>query len=88
MSDTIDIGTRRELFVDTLLIDRMDQVSLRLHEPVSGGVAIGIDRPWEGPANGPSAVFEHDGRYLMYYRGMTLAAESLQQRSRSTGARG
>ena len=65
MSETIDIGTRRELFVDTLLIDRMDQVSLRLHEPVSGGVAIGIDRPWEGPANGPSAVFEHDGRYLM-----------------------
>ncbi len=75
MSEVIHIGDRRELFVDALLIERMDQVSLRLHEPISGGMAIGIDRPWEGPANGPSAVFRYDGRYLMYYRGMTLSAD-------------
>jgi len=71
----IDIGNRRELFVDPLLIDRMEHARLQLHEPLSGGKAIGIDRPWEGPANGPSAVFQHSGRYLMYYRGMTLQPE-------------
>jgi len=30
----IDIGSRRELFVDRLLIDRMEGVALRLHRPV------------------------------------------------------
>lgn len=30
----IDIGSRRELFVDRLLIDRMDGVDLRMHRPV------------------------------------------------------
>jgi hypothetical protein len=68
----LNIGTRRELFVDHLLIDRLDNTQLKLHEPVSGGVAIRIDKLWEGPANGPRAVFEYRGRLLMYYRAMTL----------------
>jgi hypothetical protein len=75
MTEVIHIGDRRELFIDTCLIERMEQVSLRLHEPASGGPVVGIDRAWEGPANGPSAVFHHDGRYLLYYRGMTLAPD-------------
>jgi len=33
-SQTIDIGSRRELFVDRLLIDTMDDAELRLHHPV------------------------------------------------------
>ena len=70
MTEVIDIGDRRELFVDNLLIDRMERTSLRLHEPVSGGVAIEIDRPWEGPAN---------GRYLLYYRGMTARRRPTQR---------
>ena len=68
----INIGSRRELFVDHFLIDRLDQTSLRLHEPVSGGVAIKLDRPWEGPANFGVSVFAHRGRYLLYYRAMTV----------------
>ena len=32
--ESIHIGSRRELFVDQLLIDRMDGVELRLHHPV------------------------------------------------------
>ena len=72
MNQVIHIGDRRELFVDRLIIERMDRVSLRLHEPISGGVAIRIDRPWEGPANGPVSVLRHGNRYLMYYRAMTL----------------
>jgi len=32
--EPIDIGTRRELFVDTLLIEEMDGVELRLHRPI------------------------------------------------------
>ncbi len=72
MSQVVSIGDRREPFVDMMLIERMDQVSLQLHEPVSGGVAIQLDRPWEGPANGPVAVFRHGALHLMYYRAMTI----------------
>ena len=32
--EPVDVGSRRELFVDRLLIDRMDDVELRLHPPV------------------------------------------------------
>jgi hypothetical protein len=66
------IGSRRELFVDRLLIDRLDGAALKLHEPVSGGTAITIDKPWEGPANFGMSVIELDGRLLMYYRGWSL----------------
>ncbi len=73
----VNLGSRRELFVDRHLIDRVEGARLQLHEPAPGGTAIRLDRPWEGPANGPHAVFMHEGRYLMYYRAMTLAPEDL-----------
>jgi len=69
----LTIGSRRELFVDLYLIDRLANACLKLHEPVSGGVAIKLDRPWEGPANGPLAVFQDGDCYRLYYRSMTLA---------------
>ena len=50
-TDPIQIGSRRELFVDRTLIERLDGAFLKLHEPVSGGTAIRIDKPSEGPAN-------------------------------------
>lgn len=68
----VDIGARRELFVDRFLIDRLQNTVLKLHEPVSGGVAIKLDKPWEGPANFGASVLWHGNRYLMYYRAMTL----------------
>jgi len=43
----INIGTRRELFVDNHLIDKLDGVSLKLHEPHPAGIAIAHDEPWE-----------------------------------------
>jgi hypothetical protein len=69
----IAIGSRRELFVDRRLIDTLIGASLKLHEPVSAGTAITIDKPWEGPANFGMSVIELDGRLLMYYRGWSLA---------------
>ena len=32
-SDIRDIGARRELFVDRFLIDRLENATLKLHEP-------------------------------------------------------
>jgi hypothetical protein len=80
MHQVADIGDRRQLFVDSRLIERMDRLSLRLHEPVSGGIAIKLDKPWEGPANGGYSVLRCGDSYLMYYRAMTL------QKDDDTGA--
>jgi hypothetical protein len=77
----VDIGARRELFVDRLLIEKLEGTSLRLHEPVSGGLVVKIDRPWEGPANGPLAVFRHGDRILLYYRAMTVGQDDLSGRT-------
>ena len=71
-NEILSIGSRRELFVDHLLIDHLDNMHLKLHEPVSGGVALRIDQPWEGKGNFGISVIELDGRLLMYYRGWAL----------------
>ena len=81
-NEVIDIASRRELFVDRLLIDRLENARLQLHEPVSGGVAIGIDRPWEGPANGPQ---EGLGRGPAHSRSMGLHAGGQVGGARGSG---
>ena len=66
----IKIGNRRELFVDTCLIDKMDGAFLKLHEPIPVGKVLEIDKPWEGGANFGHAVVRSGDKYLMYYRAM------------------
>ena len=39
----IDISSRLELFVDDYLIDRLDGVELRMHQPYPQGVALRLD---------------------------------------------
>ena len=43
----INIGSRRELFVDDYLIDNLDGLTLKLHEPHPAGTAIAFNEPWE-----------------------------------------
>ncbi|OGV71025.1 MAG: hypothetical protein A3K19_03135 [Lentisphaerae bacterium RIFOXYB12_FULL_65_16] len=67
----VDVGMRRELFVDEFLIDRLQNATLRLHPPQPAEVVLACDRPWEG---GTSAYFTviHDpaaGLFRMYFRG-------------------
>jgi len=68
----IDIGSRRELFVDTFLIESMNGAQRRLHHPVPQKIATVNDAPWEGAGSGYHSVI-HDGDvYRMYYRGSAL----------------
>src|SRR4051812_20688081 len=46
--DPIHIGSRRELFVDRLLVDKLDGVRFKLGEPIPREPALSVDRPWEG----------------------------------------
>ncbi len=64
----IDIGTRRELFVDRFLIDSMSNTHLRLARPERREVALEADAPWEDGAFFPYSLIEQDGRVLLYYR--------------------
>ena len=65
----IDIGSRRELFVDDLLIESTHGVRLQLHRPRPAGKALIFDKPWEGNTSLYVTVFEDGDRYRMYYRG-------------------
>lgn len=71
--DPVDIGSRRELFVDTHLVDRLSSgASLQLHRPVPQGVAITHDAPWEGSGSGYHSLFQDGGKYRLYYKAWQL----------------
>ena len=47
-AEMANIGSRRELFVDKLLIQEMKGTTLQLHHPEEAGIAVKFDQPWEG----------------------------------------
>lgn len=65
----IDIGSRRELFLDDFLIERLAGVALLLQQPVPGDVVLACDAPWEGRHCGYFTLFPDGGRFRLYYRG-------------------
>lgn len=69
-SEAIDIGSRRELFVDRHLIERLDGARLELHRPQAQEVTIRLDKPWERQGPGYVAVLQDGDRYRMYYRAL------------------
>ncbi len=69
-ADVIDIDTRRELFVDDFVIERLKgDIDLRLHHPIPREVVFTADRPWEGNLMFHVTVFRDGGICRMYYRG-------------------
>ena len=81
-SDTREIGSRRELFVDRFLIDRLRGVRLQLHEPRPAEQVIRIDRPWENEFNYGYKVFQEGGLYhLIYLARTTLPKEQRFRRA-------
>jgi len=66
----VDIGSRRELFVDHYLIDKLNNSELRLHRPRRAEVAIRFDKPWEGLRSAYPTVIKDGDVYRMYYRGL------------------
>ncbi len=66
----VDIGSRRELFVDRYLIDKVDGVRLMLQRPRREGPALQfVDRPWEGRLCGYCTVIRDGNDWRLYYRG-------------------
>ncbi len=68
LADPIDVGSRRELFIDDALVDSMENVTLKVHQPVRKEVSIKWDKPWEGSGCGYTTVFQDGDKYRMYYK--------------------
>ncbi|MHC4878492.1 MAG: hypothetical protein ACYTGL_18755 [Planctomycetota bacterium] len=75
-AEPVDIGLRRELFVDDALIERLEGARRRLHHPVSREIAIVHDAPWEGAGSGYHTVIRDGDLYRMYYRGSALGVDN------------
>lgn len=68
-SATTEIGSRRELFVDDALVEKLSgKAELRLHQPVPQEVVIVHDAPWEGAGSGYHSLFKDGNLYRMYYK--------------------
>ena len=69
----IDIGSRRELFVDDYLIEETTgTVNLQLHRPVPQEIALIHDEPWEGTGCGYYSIFKDGELFRMYYKAMHI----------------
>ena len=74
-AEPLMIGVDRELFVDHYLIEQMDNLSLRLGNPVHKDTSLYFDAPWEGRYCGYVTVFQDGDLYRMYYRGLPQAGK-------------
>lgn len=65
----IDIGVRRELFLDDYLVEKLvGRLERRLHHPVPQEISLTFNEEWEGNASGGyCSVFKDDRLYRMYY---------------------
>jgi hypothetical protein len=78
----VALGSRRELFVDDHLIERMTgRVALKLHEPTPKQVVIEHDAPWEGSGSSYHSIFQDGDLYRMYYKawGIDLSTGKLKR---------
>ena len=72
-AEPIDIGSRRELFVDDHLVERISgRARLRLHRPVETDDVFVHDTAWEGSRSMYHTVFRDGDRYRLYYRGSQI----------------
>lgn len=72
----IDIGSRRELFVDDALIDRLaGGARLDLQHPEPREVVLVHDAPWEGSGCGYHSIFQDGPLYRMYYKAGSIRVE-------------
>lgn len=74
--EPIDIGSRRELFIDGYIVDSLKDARRELHHPTPREIAIVHDAPWEGAGSAYHSVIHDGDRYRLYYRGSSLGVEN------------
>ena len=73
--DIIELKDKREIFVDNHLIDKLDNVSLRLNKPRNEGSVMKFDKPWEGSFSGYCTIIRDNDLFRAYYRGRPSAGK-------------
>ncbi|OYZ31869.1 MAG: hypothetical protein B7X86_07585 [Sphingobacteriales bacterium 17-39-43] len=77
----IDIGSKRQLFVDNYLIQAISgEAEIELHNPVPGEIVLKHDAPWEGNSSVYHSVFKDGEIYRMYYRGSQIDIDSVAKK--------
>jgi hypothetical protein len=71
----IEIGSRRELFVDEELIETLGDIQLVMHRPRDEGQVLAFDKPWEGGFCAYATVIRDNDQLRLYYRGLGQAGE-------------
>ena len=64
----VEIGSKRQLFVDEWLVDVATSTSLVLHPPREAEVVLRLDAPWEDTTAAYFTVLKDGDLYRMYYR--------------------
>jgi len=68
-SEPVEIGSRRELFVDKYLIESVENVRLVLHSPVDRGPVLRFNQPeWEEKHCTYATILYSERGYQLYYR--------------------
>lgn len=68
-SGVIQLGSKREIFVDNYLIDKLVDAKIVMHSPIDEGAVFYFDKPWEGIFCGYSTIIKDGDLYRVYYRG-------------------
>ena len=70
----VDIGSRRELFIDNYLIEKLSgKAEQRIHHPIQKEIVLVHDAPWEGSGSGYHSIFKDGNIYRMYYKAWQLS---------------
>ena len=73
--NVIDIGSNREIFVDSYLLDRLNGVEQMMHHPRNEGIVLKFDHPWEGNFSAYCTIIKDEKVYRAYYRGVPSAGK-------------
>ncbi|MBL9134114.1 MAG: hypothetical protein JNG86_23070 [Verrucomicrobiaceae bacterium] len=68
-AQSLDLGSRWELFVDEFLVARKNGVELKLHEPVRREIVLETNQPWEGKTCAYFTAVQDGKKVRLYYRG-------------------
>ena len=64
----VEIGSKRQLFVDDWLVAVATSTTLVLHRPRAAEVVLRLEEPWEDTTAAYFTVFKDGDLYRMYYR--------------------
>ncbi|MBZ5855838.1 glycoside hydrolase family protein [Flavihumibacter profundi] len=69
----VQVGNRREIFVDNYLVDKLINANIKLQIPRNEGPVLQFDKPWEGRFSAYCTIIKDSNIYRAYYRGIPVS---------------